>query len=103
MQALTYLAQVSLYWILLYGCYWLLLRRHTFFVWNRAYLLASLLASFALPLIEYPETAPDMSAVTYVVATLPSVVTTALPAAEAAPAVPVWLVLGCILYWGYFL
>lgn len=56
----TYIAQISLYWLLLYACYWLLLRRHTFFAWNRAYLLASLLGAFALPLVEYPEAAPPI-------------------------------------------
>ncbi len=98
MPTLPYLAQVSLYWLLLYACYWLLLRRHTFFAWNRAYLLASLLGAFALPLVEYPEAAPVVPAVTYAVASLPPVVITAQSAAEPVAAFPDWLVLLGTLY-----
>jgi TonB family protein len=71
MELATYLAQVSLYWLLLYGCYWLVLRRHTFFAWNRAYLLGSLLGAFALPLVPYPEVAPPVPSVVYEMAALP--------------------------------
>jgi TonB family protein len=71
MLPLFYLAQVSLYWLLLYGCYWLVLRRHTFFTWNRAYLLGSLLGAFALPLVPYPEVAPPVPSVVYEMAALP--------------------------------
>ncbi|GAB3170280.1 TonB family protein [Telluribacter humicola] len=60
MEALLYLGEVSLYWLLLYACYWLLLRKHTFFGWNRAYLLGSLLTAFLLPLVQYPEAAPAL-------------------------------------------
>ncbi|GAB3170276.1 M56 family metallopeptidase [Telluribacter humicola] len=66
MEALQYFGEVSLYWLLLYACYWLLLRQHTFFGWNRAYLLGALLAAFLLPLIQYPEAAPPLP-VTYAV------------------------------------
>jgi hypothetical protein len=45
MEILTYLAKVSAFWIALYACYWLLLRQHTFFRWNRFFLVASLLLS----------------------------------------------------------
>ncbi len=38
----------------LFGLYWLLFRRHTFFALNRAYLLLTLLAAALLPLIELP-------------------------------------------------
>ena len=57
---MNYLLQVNLFWVLLYGCYWLVLRRHTFFVLNRAYLLGSLLLAFVLPLVKYPEALPPM-------------------------------------------
>ncbi len=60
MDALIYLGKVNLYWILLYACYHLVLRRHTFFELNRGYLLVSLLLAFALPLIIYPATAPPL-------------------------------------------
>lgn len=68
---MSYLAQVSLYWLLLYGCYWLVLRRHTFFAWNRAYLLGALLGAFALPLVPYPEVAPPVPRIVYEMAALP--------------------------------
>ncbi|TDB63497.1 M56 family metallopeptidase [Arundinibacter roseus] len=72
MDFLLFIGKVSLYQLLLFGCYWLLLRRHTFFRWNRAYLLGSLLLSFVLPLVQYPEAAPELpvyevTAVQYVV------------------------------------
>jgi TonB family protein len=98
MPTIPYLAQVSLYWLLLYACYWLLLRRHTFFAWNRAYLLASLLGAFALPLVEYPEAVPPIvyevpawtvsEAVGKVAPEVPAPATEA--AASPAPSAPVW-------------
>lgn len=60
MEILIYIGKVSLYWILFYACYSLFLRRHTFFVWNRFYLIASLLISFLLPFVIYPESAPEI-------------------------------------------
>jgi TonB family protein len=72
MEILIYIAKVSAFWIALYACYWLLLRQHTFFRWNRFFLLGSLLLSFVLPLVTYPEAAPELpvyevTAVSYVV------------------------------------
>ncbi len=58
---MNYFAQVNMFLLLLYGCYWLLLRRHTFFAWNRAYLLGSLLLAFVLPLVPYPDFAPNIA------------------------------------------
>jgi hypothetical protein len=55
MEALLYLGKVNVCWILFYACYWLLFRKHTFFIWNRAYLVGTLLISFVLPLIHIPE------------------------------------------------
>lgn len=60
METIIYFGKVSLYWILLYGCYWLLLRKHTFFQWNRAYLVGSLLVAFLLPEVIYPASAPEL-------------------------------------------
>ncbi|MPR33445.1 TonB family protein [Salmonirosea aquatica] len=71
MEFFIYLGKVSLYWIVLYGCYWILLGRHTFFGWNRAYLLGALLLSLGLPMVQYPEAAPVMPTVAYAAATLP--------------------------------
>ncbi|WP_159468963.1 energy transducer TonB [Dyadobacter sp. 3J3] len=56
METLLYFGKVNIYWILFYACYWLFFRKHTFFVWNRAYLIGSLLISFLLPVISIPET-----------------------------------------------
>ncbi len=55
MEFLTYLGKVSLFIILFYGFYALLIRRTTFFHLNRAYLVLSLAASFLLPLVEIEE------------------------------------------------
>ncbi len=63
METLLYIGKVSLYWVLFYLCYWLMLRKHTFFKWNRYYLLAALLAAFAFPFIIYPESAPRLPVV----------------------------------------
>ena len=62
METLTYFVQINLFWLLLYACYWFALRRHTFFAWNRMYLLGSLLVAFALPLMPYPENMPGLTA-----------------------------------------
>ena len=55
MTALPYLLTASLYLLLFYGCYALLLRRNTFFGLNRAYLLATVGLSLLLPLAELPD------------------------------------------------
>lgn len=57
MENLIYLAKVNLYWIILYACFWLFFRRHTFFKLNRFYLVGTLFIAFFLPLITLPETA----------------------------------------------
>ena len=85
METLTYLAQINLYWLLLYACYWLLLRRQTFFVWNRAYLLGALVLSFGLPLLQYPAAAPPVPAAVYELTSLPLESAT-MAVADAAPA-----------------
>lgn len=54
MNALDYILKANLYGLLFVSCYWLLLRRHTFFTLNRAYLLASVILSLILPLTSLP-------------------------------------------------
>ena len=54
MNALDYILKANLYGLLFVGCYWLLLRRHTFFTLNRAYLLTSVILSLILPLASLP-------------------------------------------------
>jgi TonB family protein len=75
MELLVYFGKVNLYWILFYACYWLLFRNHTFFVWNRFYLLGSLLISFALPLIHFPDHARVIPTAVYAVSVVPVYVT----------------------------
>jgi TonB family protein len=60
METIIYLGKVNLYWILLYACYHLALRKHTFFQLNRFFLLGFLPLAFVLPLIIYPATAPPI-------------------------------------------
>jgi len=60
MEMLLYIGKVNLYWILLFACYRLMLRNHTFFQWNRIYLLSSLIVAFALPFVIYPSDAPSL-------------------------------------------
>jgi len=76
MESLLYLGKVNLYWILFFGCYWFLLRNHTFFKWNRAYLLGSLALAFIVPLIEFPNHAAVTSSAIYAVSVIPVYVTT---------------------------
>lgn len=74
MDTLLYFTKVNLYWVLLYGIYWLMLRRHTFFKLNRLYLLGTLVISLALPAIQVNTTVTEIpevvSATTQNVATL---------------------------------
>ncbi|MCE7068095.1 hypothetical protein [Dyadobacter sp. CY326] len=65
METLLYLTKVNLYWVLFYLIYRLLLSNHTFFVWNRIYLIGSLLTAFALPLIILPPSVMDLQPVVY--------------------------------------
>ncbi|RYF66663.1 MAG: TonB family protein, partial [Cytophagaceae bacterium] len=82
MNALDYLLKANLYGLLFISCYWLFLRRHTFFTLNRAYLLVSAVLSLVLPLASLPtqtvETLPTNWPVPVGVITLPvSAVSTA--------------------------
>jgi TonB family protein len=54
MDVLIYIGKVSVYWLLFLLFYQLILSRYTFFVWNRVYLLISLLGSLVLPYLKYP-------------------------------------------------
>ncbi len=81
MEILPYILKLSAYWLVLYLCYALFLRQQTFLRWNRAYLLASLVAGFVLPLVTYPEAAPPMPVV-YEVSMATFTVATATPTAS---------------------
>ncbi|WP_019989254.1 M56 family metallopeptidase [Rudanella lutea] len=93
MTALDYFIRTNLYLLLFFGCYYLLLRRHTFFGLNRAYLLASAVLSLVLPLVELPtETVAALPATPVQLPTLTPV------RAEATPTGPDWVALG---WWAY--
>jgi hypothetical protein len=79
METLLYLGKVNLYWILFYACYWLLFRRHTFFVWNRAYLIITLLTSIFIPLISLPETEQASPVVFYAISAVKTVPVITMP------------------------
>lgn len=51
---LSYILQVSACWGIFFLLYALLLSRNTFFSWNRAYLMLTLIISLALPTLEWP-------------------------------------------------
>lgn len=61
---LIYIGKVSVYWLLFLLFYQLILSRYTFFVWNRMYLLATLVGSLGLPYLRYPSGVSD-SPMTY--------------------------------------
>ena len=71
MDALLYLGKVNLYWILFYACYWLIFRNHTFFRWNRAYLIGSLILAFFIPFIHFPDQVPVTATAVYAVSVIP--------------------------------
>lgn len=94
MSLLDYLLRSNLYLLFFFGCYYLLLRRHTFFMLNRVYLLASVALSFALPLIKLPTEA--IEALPTVTATLPTAVI--VGPEEPTPTGPDWTVIGWWIY-----
>jgi TonB family protein len=59
MELLTYLLKVSAGMVALYSVYWLWLQKHTYFAFNRFYLLTALLISFAAPWVVLPESTPE--------------------------------------------
>ncbi len=63
METLLYIGKVSLFWALFYSCYFLLLRRQTFFVWNRVYLIGALAVSLVLPFVHYSQAVSEIAAV----------------------------------------
>jgi len=101
METLRYFGEVNLYWILFYGCFWLMFRKHTFFHWNRIYLAGTLIFSFALPFVKFPETSRTVPIpvsvynATNSVKKAPAVVL--VNSKMRNPAVPLWQAIG-ILY-----
>lgn len=56
METLIYILKANLYCTLFYMCYWVLLRRHTFFKLNRLYLVGTLFLSLMLPFVKFTDT-----------------------------------------------
>lgn len=50
-EILNFLFEGSIILLLLYGNYWLFLRKLTFFEWNRAYILLTMILSISIPLM----------------------------------------------------
>ena len=80
MNELPYFLTASLYLLLFYGCYGLLLRRNTFFGMNRTYLLGSMTLSLLLPFVDIPNGTTD--ALSVGVITLPTFVVGAAQSAQ---------------------
>jgi TonB family protein len=99
MSALDYFLKANLYGLLFAGCYWLLLRRHTFLNLNRAYLLLSTVLTLTLPMASLPAQTAKTLPVPMGVITLPVVGMVATPAnAELTPVEPNWEQVGFWLY-----
>jgi TonB-dependent SusC/RagA subfamily outer membrane receptor len=91
MIALDYFLKANLYGLLFAGCYVLLLRRHTFFGLNRAYLLVSVALSLVLPLAMLPSQAPESLPLPTGVIVLPAAISPAETATD-------WEVWGAFIY-----
>lgn len=59
MEVFIYLGKAGAGMIALYLVYWLWLRKHTYFAFNRFYLLTALLISLGAPFVVLPEKAPE--------------------------------------------
>lgn len=97
----AYWLKANLFLCLFYGCYWLLLRHHTFLRLNRVYLLGTLLASFLLPLVQIPGLSlgwlwADETPVTATVTAEGGYVVSATELPVSTPMLPDWPEL---LYW----
>jgi TonB family protein len=66
MESFIYLFKASAGMVALYGLYWLLLRKHTYFSFNRFYLLAALLIALAAPFVVLTEKAPEPLPITQI-------------------------------------
>lgn len=96
-----YWLKANLFLLLFYGCYALLLRRHTFLALNRLYLMGSLVLALVLPLIHIPGLAfpwpwesnmPEYTAVSVDAITVVGTVTeTEVPLLPDWPMLGVWV------------
>lgn len=93
METLLYLAKVNLYLVLFYLTYRLLLSNHTFFNWNRIYLIGSLLIAFVLPLITFPETVVTSQPAFYAASSLPVYISASEPVSWVSKWIPLLITL----------
>ncbi|MFD2572843.1 TonB family protein [Spirosoma soli] len=109
MNPLDYFLKANLYGLLFVGCYWFLLRRHTFFSLNRAYLLASVVFSLTLPVATLPtkavQTLPkvDIAVPVFIpaptdVVVLPTATITTTPTETKTSQPPDWERIGLWVY-----
>jgi TonB family protein len=94
MNALDYFLKANLYGLLFAGCYWLFLRRHTFFSLNRAYLLLSAVSSLVLPLVSLPTQTVETLSVPVGVIALPATTLATVPVETG----PDWEQIGLMMY-----
>jgi len=108
---LSYILQVSICWGIFFLLYALVLSRTTFFSWNRAYLMLTLIISLALPALEWPvpeapsavalQAAYYMQPITIGVQQLEVIVTAAPETAAPESSSPVlnWRSVLLLIYW----
>ncbi|MGV3557731.1 TonB family protein [Larkinella arboricola] len=89
---LDYFLKANLFLVLFYACYWLWLRKHTFFRLNRLYLLASVLLSMVLPFIELPSETVETIPIPVGAFTIPVTIT------PVEPTGPDWETIGYGFY-----
>lgn len=94
MNFLDYFLKANLFGLLFVSCYWLLLRRHTFFGLNRAYLLVSTALSLVLPLASLPAQTVETLPVPVGVVALPISGVITAPVETG----PNWELIGLIVY-----
>ncbi|WP_234736470.1 M56 family metallopeptidase [Tellurirhabdus bombi] len=94
MNAVDYFLKANLYLVLFYACYWLWLRRHTFFKLNRAYLIGSVLVALLLPLVELSTQTVEQLPMPIGVITLPVTVL----AQPTEPTGPDWKIISYGVY-----
>lgn len=106
---MNYFLQTNIFLLFFYALYWLLLRRETFFRWNRSYLLVSVGLSLTIPLVKMPEFVQRSTQNIRIPAPIEQIVIAPLPVEVEQKAVVKevstfrwreWLVIG---YWGVFL
>ncbi|MBO0948991.1 M56 family metallopeptidase [Fibrella forsythiae] len=95
--------KANLFLILFYGCYALLLRRHTFLTLNRTYLMGSLALAFLLPLVHIPGLSfpwpwEETNVPVYTAVTIDTISVAGLTTETEAPLLPDWPVLAGLAF-----